>query len=201
MRGNSFLKKIKPLISDIVDEAIRNKGRSSYKYNQKDITEVPAYLSEYVRTASNGSIDISNKNIAVNYGDLYHEYISHRDETVEFADNQLPLTPESIKEAIEAIYYPDMVEAYYTDKHNHTQRQSFLYVKKSNGYYIVAEAVGGNRNKNITPAMILNFNNKKWQDYLKSGLSLAEFLNRKRPDKLIGIDGEQKKPSYCGGVR
>ena len=70
---------------------------------------------------------------------------------------------------IALIYYPDMVESVFATNQNPTQRKSFAYAKKTPaGHYVVVEAVGGKRNSNIVPVMILEFSEEKWNKMQKT---------------------------------
>ena len=116
-----------------------------------------------VKAASGGLIDISSKYVALNGSDIWHEYKRHSDSVDETGRRQITITPETMQEAIMAIYDPDIVESIFTTKDNPVQRQSFAYAKQSaNGHYVVVEAVGGRKNSNITPVMVLEFNSNKW---------------------------------------
>lgn len=167
----------KQRISDAVDKAIANKGKIGEKYNQMPISAVPRELATLVNKASNSLIDISNKVVAVNGDNLWHEYDRHSNIKIEQGRQQIAFTPQEMKEAIEAIYSPDVVESVFSDKNNPTQRQSFAYAKKSaQGHYIVVEAVGGKQNPNIVPAMILQFSEDKWNKMMSEGKTLGELF-------------------------
>lgn len=167
----------KQRISDAVDKAIANKGKIGERYNQMSISAVPQELATLVNKASNSLIDISNKVVAVNGDDLWHEYDRHSNVKIEQGRQQIAFTPQEMKEAIEAIYSPDVVESVFADKNNPTQRQSFAYAKKSaQGHYIVVEAVGGKQNPNIVPAMILQFSEAKWDKMMSEGKTLGELF-------------------------
>lgn len=176
-------------ISDVVDKALANQGEIGEKYNQKQISEVPENVADLVSKASGGKIDISNKMIALNGDDIWHEYRSHGDEIKERGKKQIPLTPSDIKAAVGAIYDPDVVESVFSDINNPTQRQSFAYAKKSpDGHYVVVEAIGGKRNPNIIPVMILQFSEEKWNDMLIDGITLGELFHENDPKKKNALD-------------
>ena len=176
-------------ISDVVDKALANQGEIGEKYNQKQISEVPENVADLVSKASGGKIDISNKMIALNGDDIWHEYRSHGDEIKERGKKQIPLTPSDIKAAVGAIYDPDVVESVFSDINNPTQRQSFAYAKKSpDGHYVVVEAIGGKRNPNIIPVMILQFSEEKWNDMLNDGITLGELFHENDPKKKNALD-------------
>ena len=179
----------KKLISDTVDTAISQKGNLNTPYNQQRISKVPKQVAEYVKYATDGEIEISEKYIAINGPDIWHEYKSHRSMALEQARHQLTNSSADIKEAIYAIYTPDVVEGLLTRSENVTQRQSFVYAKKSpNGYYIVVEAVGGKRNPNIVPVMILQFDESKLENAMKNGKVLGELLFENDTKKLSELD-------------
>lgn len=176
-------------ISDVVDKALANQGEIGEKYNQRQISEVPENVADLVSKASGGKIDISNKMIALNGDDIWHEYRSHGDEIKERGKKQIPLTPSDIKAAVGAIYDPDVVESVFSDINNPTQRQSFAYAKKSpDGHYVVVEAIGGKRNPNIIPVMILQFSEEKWNDMLNDGITLGELFHENDPKKKNALD-------------
>ena len=92
-----------------------------------------------------------------------------------------------------AIYDHDIVESIYTTKDNPVQRQSFAYAKQSaNGHYVV-EAVGGRKNPNITPVMVLEFNSNKWNSMINSGLTLGEILYEADEGMKSALDGNITK--------
>ena len=172
-----YSKEIESKISNAVDVALQQKGKFETPYNQIRISEFPRYVSDMVDKASGGKILLANKKIAINGDDLWHEYIRHSVEEVETGRRQLPLTADTIKEAILAVYDPDLVESIFTTTDNPKQRKSFAYAKRSSeGYYIVVEVVGGKSNPNVTPTMILRFSEEKWNDMVSSGLTLGEIL-------------------------
>ncbi len=184
----------KKKVDAAVDKAIKNKGDLGVKYNQERISEFPADITAVVSAASEGRIDLAGKYIAINGDDIWHEYQSHSDASVEVGRRQLPQTVESIKESVMAIYAPDVVESLFTTNQNPTQRQSFAYAKKSpNGYYIVVEAVGGKKNPNVVPVMLLQFTEEKWNDMMSSGMTLGELLFENDEEKRNSLDVDLNK--------
>jgi len=120
---------------------------------------------------------------------IWHEYRNHSNPNIEAGRHQIANTASDIKEAIEAIYHPDVVEALFTKSINVNQQQSFAYAKKSsNGHYVVVEAVGGKRNPNVVPVMILQFDEKKWNDMIANGMVLGQLLYENDPEKLSELD-------------
>ena len=179
----------KKTISDTVDLAIQQQGNINERYNQKQISKFTEELVEYVDAATDGQIDLSQKYVAIHGPDVWHEYRSHEKQDIEVGRHQIANTATDIKEAIEAIYHPDVVEALFTKLNNVTQRQSFAYAKKSpNGHYVVVEAVGGKRNPNVVPVMILQFDEKKWNDMMAKGMVLGQLLYENDPEKLSELD-------------
>lgn len=178
----------------VVKKAITQKGKLGEKYNQVQISKFPDDVAEFVRSASKGKINVSEKYIAINGDNIWHEYYRHKNSEIEAARQQLPLTEGSIKEAVMAIYTPDVVESLFTTAQNPTQRQSFAYAKKSkNGHYIVAEAIGGKKNPNVVPVMILQFTKNKWDKMMKSGITLGEILYENEREKRNALDVELNK--------
>lgn len=180
-------------IHETVEEAILNRGQIDEKYNQKKISRVPERLAEMVLEASGGEINISDKYIALSGSEIYHEYKRHSDSAIESSRDQIAMTQNEITEAIAAIFDPDIVEGMFTTKDNPTQRQSFAYAKKALGYYVVAEAVGGNRNPNIVPVMIIQVTEAKWNRYMESGKTIGEMLNENDVEMLNALDVEKNK--------
>ena len=180
-------------IYETVEEAILNRGQIDEKYNQKKISRVPERLAEMVLEASGGEINISDKYIALSGSEIYHEYKRHSDSAIESSRDQIAMTQNEITEAIAAIFDPDIVEGMFTTKDNPTQRQSFAYAKKAHGYYVVAEAVGGNRNPNIVPVMIIQVTEAKWNRYMESGKTIGEMLNENDVEMLNALDVEKNK--------
>ena len=86
------------------------------------------------------------------------------------------------------------LESLFTTTQNPTQRQSFVYAKKSpNGYYIVVEAIGGKNNPNVIPVMLLQFTEEKWNDMISSGMTLGELLFKNDTEKRNSLDVELNK--------
>ena len=181
-------------VLDTIKKAIQSKGQLDTEYNQVQISKVTPKIAQMVKMASGGLIDISNKQIALNGDDLWHEYRRHSDAENEIGRRQIALTPDKMQQAIMAIYDPDIVETIYTTKENPVQRQSFAYAKKSSeGHYVVVEVVGGNKNPNITPTMVLEFNQDKWNEMIDSGKTLGEILYANDSKKKDALDIEYNK--------
>ena len=182
------------IISDTIDKALLNKGNINEKYNQKKISLVPEEVAKYVLQASAGQIDISQKYIAINGDNIWHEYKSHQNEIKENSLKQIPLSPADIKEAISAIYNPDIVESIFSDINNPTQRQSFVFAKKSTkGHYVVVEAIGGKNNPNIVPVMILQFNKEKLNEMFNFDKTFGELFFDNDTKKLNALNTKLNK--------
>ena len=176
---NGFEKsEIRKKIINTISTAISNKGNIDEKYNQRKISNVPNKVSQMVSYASKNNIDISGKKIAINGDYIWHEYRRHSDIEIEKSRGQIPLTKETMQEAIESIYNPDVVETIFANADKSpSQQQTFAYAKKTNsGSYVVVEAVGGKKNPNIIPVMILEVSSKKWDAWIGSGKSIGEML-------------------------
>ncbi len=176
--GAMWMARETKIISDTVDTAISQKGQIGEKHNQKRICRVPSEIVDYVFSASGGKIDISKKYLAIEGAKIWHEYRNHSNPQIEQSRNQVALTPNSIKEAIRSFKKPYIVEAIYNDTNNPEQAKSFAIVSKSNNssYVLIVEQVGGNRNPNVVPAMILEFTKSKLDTALKNGKSIAEII-------------------------
>ena len=146
-----------------------------------------------VNVASGGTIDISQKTFALNGSDTYHEYVRHTDNAVEQSRNQIAFTDETFKDALKAFYNPDIVECVFSTSDNPTQRQSFAYAKKQDGYYVVVEAVGGKRNPNVVPVEILYFTEHKWNEMIIQGKTIGELLFENNPEYYNSLDVEANK--------
>lgn len=174
-------------ISQIVDEAIGNKGNLGTPFNQKRISPVPQWLADMVSASSGGKIDISGKYIAIEGGLVYHEYKNRSDDQVETSRDQILMEADDFKKALSAIYHPDYIESIFTDTNNPGQRQSFAYAKKDNGYYIVVEVVGGKHNPNIVPTEILHITENKWNNHIGAGKSIGEMVHENKPAFIQAI--------------
>ena len=193
-KGRRFAAEIETKISDAVDNVIKRNGKLGTPHNQISISSFPDDIAMMVSKASAGKIALENKKIAINGDDLWHEFDRHGDESIEVGRQQLPLNAETVKEALLAIYDPDLVEGIFTTTDNPKQRQSFAYAKKSDqGYHIVVEVVGGRRNPNVTPAMILRFSDKKWNDMVDSGKTLGEILYENDPELKSYLNVSENK--------
>ena len=192
--GETKYSLVEEKIAKTIEKALKQKGKLDEKYNQVRISEFPSDVSAMVSNASDSRISLDGKHIAINGDDMWHEYQRHKDEIVETGRRQHPITMETMKEAVMAIYEPDMVESIFTTTQNPTQRQSFAYAKKSpKGYYIVVEAVGGKRNPNVIPVMLLNFSEEKWNDMMSLGKTLGEMLYENDTELRESLDVEFNK--------
>ena len=133
--------------------------------------------------------NLMGKYVAIHGSDIWHEYEKRTDTENEIGRRQIPFSADTIKEAIMAIYSPDVVENLFTKKQLPTERQSFAYAKKSpSGYYVVVEAVGGRRNPNVVPVMLLQFNEDKWNNMMTPGKTLGEILYENDPERKAALD-------------
>ncbi len=181
-------------VENTVELAIREKGKIGEKYNQKTISAVPNQISDVVSLASAGEIDISNKRIALQGDDIWHEFRGHSTEEEVTSRGQIAFTKKTFAEAVLAIYDPDIVECLFADKNNPTQRQSFAYAKKTDGgNFVVVEAVGGKNNPNVVPVMILHINQEKWNRWISAGKTFGEMLYENDPAKFNALDVEFNK--------
>lgn len=187
---SSFSMEARKAISDFVDEAIDNKGRTDEKRNQIRISRAPQNIVDDVYRASAGEINISGKYFALEGSKLYHEYIRHSDQDTEHARGQVPLSLEDIKKAAEIFYSPDIVECIFADTDNPTQQQSFALAKEAEDgshYVLVVESVGGKRNPNIVPAEMLKIKPEKWNRYIGAGKSIADMVYANETAKRAAI--------------
>lgn len=185
-----FTMEARKAISDFVDEAIDNKGRTDEERNQIRISRAPQNIVDDVYRASAGKINISGKYFALEGSKLYHEYIRHSDQGTEHARGQVPLSLEDIKKAAEIFYSPDIVECIFADTDNPTQQQSFALAKEAEDgshYVLVVESVGGKRNPNIVPAEMLKIKPEKWNRYIGAGKSIADMVYANETAKRAAI--------------
>lgn len=170
----------KQIINDAVDKAIQTKGTLGTPGNRVTVTDVPADLAEYVLAASDGTIDISKKKIALHGSELWHEYKRHAlQKKREESRDQIPFTKRRYINAINAIFSPDYVECVTFDANNRKQQQSFLYAKRTDiGDYIVVVAVSGTGNgkSDVYPTEIIHVNKSKWNYWMRNGGSIVEML-------------------------
>jgi len=149
-----------------------------------------------VAASSGNAIDISNRNIALSTSDIWHEFKRHTSVDKETSRGQIAFTKRQFQNAVKCIISPDMVETIFADANNPTQRQSFAYAKKTvRGHYVVVEAVGGKKNPQIYPVMIVQFSKSKWNKMMAEGKSLGEILHESEPGKLQAQDVEKNKKS------
>lgn len=180
-------------IDSAVDDIINNKGKLQDPYNQREISAVPENIAKMVSAASEGKIDISKKHLALNGSDTYHEFVRHSNASIEQSRDQIPFDANTFKNAINAFYNPDFVECVFSDAGNPTQRQSFAYAKKVNGYYVVVEAVGGRKNPNVVPVEILHFTEHKWNRMISEGKTIGEMLHENNDKLFNALDIELNK--------
>lgn len=185
-----FTMEARKAISDFVDEAIDNKGRTEEERNQIRISRAPQNIVDDVYRVSAGKINISGKYFALEGSKLYHEYIRHSDQDTEHARGQVALSLEDIKKAAEIFYSPDIVECIFADTDNPTQQQSFALAKEAEDgshYVLVVESVGGKRNPNIVPAEMLKIKPEKWNRYIGAGKSIADMVYANETTKRAAI--------------
>lgn len=189
-KNSMFSMEARKAISDFVDEAIDNKGRTDEERNQIRISRAPQNIVDDVYRASAGKINISGKYFALEGSKLYHEYIRHSDQDTEHARGQVPLSLKDIKKAAEIFYSPDIVECIFADTDNPTQQQSFALAKEAEDgshYVLVVESVGGKRNPNIVPAEMLKIKPEKWNRYIGAGKSIADMVYANETAKRAAI--------------
>ncbi|MBO7171147.1 MAG: hypothetical protein J6W28_08240 [Clostridia bacterium] len=146
-----------------------------------------------VSSASEGRIDVSKKNVAIEGGKLWHEYRNHNDADKERGKHQLTMTTADMEEAVMAIYSPDVVESISQQKKIRLKRKALRMQKNPDGHYVVVEVVGGSRNPNVIPAMILKFDEQKWNKAIESGLTLGEILYENDAEYRAKLDIEFNK--------
>ena len=177
-------------ISDFVDEAIDNKGRTNEERNQIRISEVPQNIADAVYQASAGRITISGKYFALEGSSIYHEFTRRSDIAKEHAREQLAFSCDDIKRSAEIFYSPDIVECIFADKENPAQRQAFAFAKEAEDgshYVLVIESVGGKSNPNIIPVEMLKIKSQKWNRYIGAGKSVADMVYANNPKMLAAV--------------
>ena len=187
---SSFSMEARKAISDFVDEAIDNKGRTDEERNQIRISEVPQNIADAVYRASAGRITISGKYFALEGSSIYHEFTRRSDSAKEHAREQLAFSRDDIKKSAEIFYSPDIVECIFADKENPAQRQAFAFAKEaedSSHYVLVVESVGGKSNPNIIPVEMLKIKSQKWNRYIGAGKSIADMVYANDPKMLAAV--------------
>lgn len=183
-------------INSVVNQSISGKGNIDGKAQVKDIMPTGPKIVAMVAASSGNRIDISRRSIALSTSDIWHEFKRHTSVGKETSRGQIAFTKRQFQNAVKCIISPDMVETIFADANNPTQRQSFAYAKKtSRGNYVVVEAVGGKKNPNIYPVMILQFSKSKWNKMMSQGKTLGEILFENDPPKLSALDIQQNKKS------
>ena len=189
-------------INSVINQAIAGKGHISGKVQVKEIMPVGPRLAAMVAASSGNAIDISRKSIALNSGEIWHEYDRHTGVGDEISRGQIAFTKRQFQNAVKCIISPDFVETIFSSANNPTQNQSFAYVKKTvQGSYVVVEAVGGKRSPYIYPVMILQFSKAKWNKMMAEGKTLGELLLENDPKKLKALDIEQNKKSRVSAAQ
>lgn len=184
------------VINFVVNQSITGKGNIDGKAQVKDIMPTGPKITAMVAASSGNAIDISERNIALSTSDIWHEFKRHTSVGAETSRGQIAFTKRQFQNAVKCIISPDMVETIFADANNPTQRQSFVYAKKtSRGNYVVVEAVGGKKNPNIYPVMILQFSKAKWNKMMSQGKTLGEILFENDPKKLKALDIQRNKKS------
>lgn len=189
-KHSMFSMEARKAISDFVDEAIDNKGRTDEERNQIRISEVPQNIADAVYRASAGRITISGKYFALEGSSIYHEFTRRSDSAKEHAREQLAFSRDDIKKSAEMFYSPDIVECIFADKENPAQRQAFALAKEAEDgshYVLVIESVGGKSNPNIIPVEMLKIKSQKWNRYIEAGKSIADMVYANDPKMLAAV--------------
>ena len=195
-REENAFKQFANAINSVVNQSISGKGNIDGKAQVKDIMPTGPRITAMVAASSGNAIDISQKNIALSSSDIWHEYKRHTKATAEVSRGQIAFTKRQFQNAVKCIISPDIVETIFADTNNPTQRQSFAYAKKTTrGHYVVVEAVGGKKNPQIYPVLIVQFSKAKWNKMIAEGKSLGEMLHEGEPQKLLAQDVEKNKKS------
>ena len=195
-REENAFKQFAKAINSVVNQSISGKGNIDGKAQVKDIMPAGPRITAMVAASSGNAIDISQRNIALSSSDIWHEYKRHTQEKQEVSRGQVAFTKRQFQNAVKCIISPDIVETIFADTNNPTQRQSFAYAKKTvRGHYVVVEAVGGKKNPQIYPVLIVQFNKAKWNKMIAEGKSLGEMLHEGEPQKLMAQDVEKNKKS------
>lgn len=183
-------------INSVVNQSIFGKGNIDGKAQVKDIMPTGPKITAMVAASSGNAIDISQRNIALSSSDIWHEYKRHTKATAEVSRGQIAFTKRQFQNAVKCIISPDIVETIFADTNNPTQRQSFAYAKKTaRGHYVVVEAVGGKKNPQIYPVLIVQFSKAKWNKMISEGKSLGEMLHEGEHQKLLAQDVVKNKKS------
>lgn len=154
---------------------VSSKGQLNQKYNMIALDDVSEEYINLVKRASAGKIDLTGKHISLEGGKVYHELIGHQDEDKASTYHQKTYNESNLGEFVKAMYEPDFVE-YVSDGDARDNRQIYAVEKDVSGHHVAVLAVGGKRNKSITPEMMLIFTDEKWNDFLKSGKSLGQLM-------------------------
>ena len=173
-------------IDDFVDTVMANNGQSGRKYNQVTIKELSKTDVENIRKATGGRVDASGKHFALEGSKLFHEIRRHSDPSNNWYSWQLTYNQTNVPDIVETMLHPDIVEDLrnvYADD----PRENLAFVKERNGSYIAVIAIGGKRNKSITPAMILRFKTEELKKRLR-GKTVAEFLYEEASKNLSDGD-------------
>ncbi len=155
-------------IDAFVDTVMANKGQSGRKYNQVTIKELTDTDVENIRKATGGRVNAIGKHFALEGGKLFHEIRRHSNPSNNWYSWQLTYDQTDVPRIIETMLHPDRIEDL-GNIYPEDQRDNLAFVKKQNGSYVVVVAVGGKRNKAITPEMILRFETEELEKRLSSG--------------------------------
>ena len=189
-------------INAVINQSISGKGNIDGKIQIKEIMPTGPRITAMVAASSGDAIDISQRSIALNSSDIWHEYKRHTQVTQEVSRDQIAFTKRQFQNAVKCIISPDMVETIFTNTNNPTQRQSFAYAKKTaRGHYVVVEAVGGKRSPYICPVMILQFSKAKWDKMMSQGKTLGEVLYENDSKLLQALDVQQNKKSRVSAAQ
>ena len=185
-------------IDDFVDTVMTNNGQSGRKYNQVTIKELDETDIENIRKATGGRVNATGKHFAIEGGKLFHEIRRHSDPSNNWYSWQLTYDQNDVPDIIETMLHPDKIEDL-DNVYPEDQRDNLAFVKKQNDSYVIVVAVGGKRNKAITPEMILRFETEELEKRLQNG-TIAEFLYEEAAKNLSDekIDSIKKNRVTAG---
>ncbi len=171
------------LVEKFVREAISNKGITGERYNQIRICPVNKVMCSIIKNASNGKLDVTGKHWALEGTSIYHEYLRHSNPDIERSRGQIPFAVEDYVKMYQKIMNPDFVE-YIAPPNNNLQRHRLALIAKDEGYVVVIEQVGGNKNPNIVPPMMLHMTEKRIEKVLHGEQSVSDLIYENDIEKM-----------------
>lgn len=160
-------------VLDFLDEAQANKGKTSKGYNTLRVDYIPERIVEEMEALSGKTID--GNIIGLNGYDIYHEFNSHSDASIEASRSQVALDRQSIIDVVDTMMHPEHLE-YAFPAGRVIKRDTYIFASSKNRMIVVVGCVGGRKNPTISPVMFFHFSSDRWNQITSAGGTFTESI-------------------------